>query len=304
MPSAEEILAARDSGAIPEDKGNEVTEEKKVVEAGAEPEEVDDEIIVKNRKTVRDEDEEATVPRGALEAEREKRRKYTDEVEGMRKALEDVRRQNADLAQAVLRSQQPPPPAPEPEKPPDFDWDNPVTTVEQRIEAALQKERVRAADENRQRQIAWQAQREEREKKAAVEKHGQSAYDEAFGALRDLRVNNDPLFGVAFNKIMQAQDQAEALIQWGKERKAQAEVNGDFVGWKQRYREQVRNEYLDELRNGTAREGHNLDLDEDEELPRRRPRMPSDLSSAPSVGSRSGPTWDGPASIKDILGKR
>jgi hypothetical protein len=88
-------------------------------------------------------------------------------------------------------------------------------------------------------------------------------------------------------------------VKWNAQRKARAEIGDDPEAYKAR----IRAEYLEELRNGTA-QTNGRDLLEDEPPPfRRPPRMPSDLSSARNVGSRSGPAFSEP-SIKDILANR
>jgi hypothetical protein len=285
-PSAEDILKARDSGATPEP-------EEKEPRTSVEPDGGDDEpeVIRQSRKTVSDDDadddEGATVPRGALEAEREKRRKYTDEVADVRKALADVQRQNAEMAQALLRQQQP---QPQPQPPPEFDWDNPHQTIDQRVEQRITQERQIIAAE-------FQRQREELQSNIAISHHGEDVVKAAYQALAEAR-DSDPNWGQDYTRIMRSPNQYEAMVAWHKQRSALKEVGSDLEAYKAR----IRAEYLEELRNGNG-QTNGRDLVEEDELPVRRPRMPSDLSTARSVGSRSGPAFVEP-SIKDILANR
>jgi hypothetical protein len=86
------------------------------------------------------------------------------------------------------------------------------------------------------------------------------------------------------------------MVQWHKQRSVLQEIGPDPEAYKQK----IRAEYLEELRTGRV-------MDEPRaETPRERPAtvMPSNLSGARSVGSRTGPTWSGPSSIRDILASR
>jgi hypothetical protein len=94
---------------------------------------------------------------------------------------------------------------------------------------------------------------------------------------------------------MRSPDQYEAMVQWHKQRSALQEVGSDLDA----YKAKIRAEYLEELRHGKPT------LDEPRETARSPGSvMPSNLSAARSVGSRNGPAWGGPTSIKDIFANR
>jgi hypothetical protein len=283
MPSAEEILNARDSGAVPvaeetEDQPRVQTDEHEEILTDGPPMGGDRE----DPDSGSDEDGKR-VPLKALHAEREKSKRYTEEVV-------DLRRQIAELTQAVLQPKPPPPPPAEPPKPPDFDWDNPIGTVDQRVQAAVEQ---RIAQERGAIAAEFQRQREAVQSQFAITRHGKETVEEAYAALASAR-GTDPQWASDYRRIMQSPDQYEAMVAWHKQRKALNEVGSDLEG----YKNKIRAEYLEELRNGRTV------VDERETPPRRASVMPSSLSGARSVGSRTGPAWEGPPSIQDILSNR
>ena len=136
MPSAEEILKARDaepvapkSRKIPVDYSEDKpAPDREPGEAPAPRREPGDDRI-RHKDDDDDDDDRGPVPYQALKAERQKAKRYTEEVA-------DLRRQLSDLTNAVLQQRQQPPQQPQqPEAPPEFDWDNPHLTIDQRIEA-------------------------------------------------------------------------------------------------------------------------------------------------------------------------
>lgn len=289
MPSVEEIFAARDNASASDPA---VTEEPKrdlqTDEQEQEPkfdgkEEPELKFPAPGQRDSSSDESEGTVPRGALEAEREKRRKYTDEVADTRRILAEVQRQNAELVQALARQPQPPQ---QPQKPPEFDWDNPLGHVQHVVQQALAEERQRTW-------AAMQAQRERTEQAAAVQRHGQETMKAAWDSLVSAR-ETDPMWEHDYRRIMTAPDQYEALAQWHKRRAFEQRVGPDFDAFVER----IKAERDEELRSGGAISAPRRDA------PSRPVAMPTDLSSARSVGSRSGPVWEGPRSIQDILNNR
>lgn len=274
MPSAEEILRARDEGVpAPEEKERIPVDESELVPKH--PAEAEAELPSRKGEEPQAETESDTkVPVAALHEAREKTRRYTEEVT-------DLRRQLAELTSLIQQQQQKPPPEPQAE--PEFDWDNPRRDFRKELTQAIQQERAAIAQE-------FQRQREAVQSQFAIQRHGQEVVEEAYAALEAGR-GTDPEWGSDYAKIMRSPDQYEALVQWHKKRKTLTEVGNDPEAFKAK----IRAEYLEELRNGKA-------LPEGQPIERRQPTvMPSNLSNARSVGSRSGPAWQGPLSIKDIL---
>jgi hypothetical protein len=295
MPSAEEILNARDSDAAPAEEPSRIQTDYPEQKPSHDRDEGDEPAPRREpgepRESESDGDDKHQVPLKALHAEREKSKRYTEEVV-------DLRRQIADLTSAVLtqRQQQPQPPQPqpqpEPQKPVEFDWDNPVGTIdqraEQRIEARIAQERAAIAAE-------FQRQREAVQSQFAMTRHGEETVKGAYAALAEAR-DSDPQWAMDYRRIMSSPDQYEAMVQWHKQRTALQEVGSDLEA----YKAKVRAEYLQELRNGRVTD------DEPRETAARTGGtvMPSNLSSAKSVGSRNGVAWQGPTPLKDIFANR
>jgi hypothetical protein len=300
MPSAEEILKARDepvaksAPSIPVD----YPEEKHPSEQGESPPRREPgEPSPKRQEPPGDDDDghgpddsgdddKGPVPYQALKAERqkaqEKTKRYTEEVV-------DLRKQIAELTSAVIAQRQQPqqPQAPKPE--PEFDWDNPLATVDQRFESRISQERAAI-------QAEFQRQREAMQSQFAMTRHGEETVKAAYGALQAAR-ETDPNWLSDYQRIMRSPDQYEAMVQWHKQRSALQEVGSDLDA----YKAKIRAEYLEELRTGRVTD------DISAEPPReKRPAtvMPSNLSGARSVSSRNGAAWSGPPSIKDLLGNR
>jgi hypothetical protein len=303
MPSAEEILKARDEGAP-------VAEEKIAVDYPEEkhPSEQDKSVSVrepgrlpfaaqepspKRQEPPGDDpddgdDDKGPVPYQALKAERQKAKRYTEEVT-------DLRRQLAELTSAVLKQREVPPPQ-QPQAPPEFDWDNPLGTVDQRLEARITQERAAIQSE-------FQRQREAMQSQFAITRHGEDVVKGAYEALQAAR-ETDPQWMNDYQRIMRSPDQYEAMVQWHKQKTALQEVGSDLEAYKAR----IKAEYLEELRTGRVTDEIGAEAPRQAKPATDRLHsgspMPSNLSSARNVGSRNGAAWSGPASIKDILGNR
>jgi methylphosphotriester-DNA--protein-cysteine methyltransferase len=290
MPSAEEILQARDAEGVPADEPSKI--ETDYPEQKPSHDRDDGEEPAPRREPGEprpepDSDDASSkmVPQQALHAEREKSKRYTEEVR-------DLHQKIAELTSIVQRAQQPPPPQPEPQKPPEFDWDNPVGTVDQRIQTQVEQ---RIAQERAAIAAEFQRQREELQSNIAITRHGEEVVKSAYAALAEAR-ETDPQWGTDYQRIMRSPNQYEAMVAWHKERQFKAEVGPDPEAYKAR----IRAEYLQELRNGKVTD------DEPREAAARSAGtvMPSNLSSARSVGSRNGVAWQGPTPLKDIFANR
>jgi hypothetical protein len=289
MPSAEDILRARDSEDVSAPEREEPSriptdypEQKPSHDEGEGEESKPRREVGDPRPEPESDDGEDTkqVPLKALHAEREKSKRYTEEVV-------DLRRQIAELTQAVLAPKPQPQPQPEPQKSPEFDWDKPIETIHQQIESRITQERQAIAAE-------FQRQREAVQSQFAITRHGEEAVKSAYAALAEAR-ETDPQWAMDYRRIMTSPDQYEAMVQWHKQRSALQEVGSDLDA----YKAKIRAEYLEELRHGKPT------LDEPREAARSPGSvMPSNLSAARSVGSRNGPAWQGPTSIKDIFANR
>jgi len=301
MPSVEEIFAARDGATTPAPEPVANEEQKPDLQfdysedEGAEQKLAERESNLKFPAPGQREDSEGENKQVPIAALHEARRKYTDEVADVRKQNTELLKQLASLTEAVTRNQQHPQSQEKP-KPPEFDWDNPLLTVDQRIEMRIAAERERFEQALAQERQARVAEREKIETIGAIQRHGEQLVSEAYRAFAEARAT-DPSWQSTYQAIQAAPDQYEALIQWHKRNKALAAVGFDLEA----YNERVRAQHLEELRSGNVTPMRRSEAPLPEE---RRVAMPTDLSGARSVGSRSGPVWDGPPSLKDILTNR
>jgi hypothetical protein len=287
MPSAEEILNARDSDSpapqetpIPVDYAEQRPRPERD-EADKPPlQREPDEREPDDDDSDEAESERGPVPYQALKAERQKSKRYTEEVV-------DLRRQIADLTSAVLQQRQQAPQAP-PQPPPEFDWDNPLGTVDQRLESRINQERGAI-------QAEFQRQREAMQSQFAITRHGEDTVKSAYQALATAR-ESDPQWAIDYQRIMRSPDQYEAMVQWHKQKTALNEVGSDLEA----YKAKIRAEYLDELRNGRVTDEPSAATTRD----RPATAMPSNLSTARNVGSRNGAAWSGPTPLKDIFADR
>jgi len=293
MPSAEEILNNRNAGNEPDDTpvaerperiatDYPETTPKPDRDAGLRPDAKEPEPAAEPEDDGDEQDDGRRVPLKALHAEREKSKRYTEEVRDLHAKIET-------LTNLVAQSRQQPPQSaapPTPEPTPDFDWDNPALTIDQRVELKLANERKVIGAE-------FQRQREALQSSMAMQRHGPEVVKEAYVALADAR-ERDPQFAATYQQIMTSPDQYEALVQWHKRRKTVEEIGDDLDAYKAR----IRAEYLEELRSGKVMD------DEPAAKPSGRPAMPSNLSAARSVGSRNGAVWSGPTPLKDIFANR
>lgn len=215
------------------------------------------------------------VPHEALHAEKQKVKRYTEQVaEFERKQAERDAAWERRLEQilgAVKPAQQQEQP-----KAPDF-WEDPNAFV---------RAPVTALQEQLQQQI--QEVREHFSKSSAIREHGadvvKAAEEAVNAALSQLPPEHQAQMRAARAKDL---DPYSEMVTWHKKRQAAAEVGDDPAA----YRERLKAEILAEMQGNP---------------PANTPAaqstaMPSNLAGARNVGSRSGPAWSGPQSLNDIF---
>lgn len=216
---------------------------------------------------------QTTVPVAALKKEREKVKRYTEEVLDLRKRIDDIPNQfqgmvQQAIAQALQQQQPQPQPQAQPQQAPDF-WENPEAAVQHLVQQAIAPvvQTVTYATEQ-------QSQRE------AVRAHGEETVKSAYQAMAE-RIQSDPVAQVEYQRIMASGDPWGNLVQWYSKQPDVLE---------KRIREQVLKEIQEQ--------GH-LPVPPQ---PAAAPAvMPSDMASARSAASRSGPAYGGPPTLRDIF---
>lgn len=211
------------------------------------------------------------VPHEALHAEKQKVKRYTEQVADFEKKLSEQNTAWEQRFEKLIATMQPQ--KPQEEKPaPDF-WESPDDYLSHKlgpVQAEIQK------------------QRENFSLVMANEKHGEDAVKAAYEALAaDMRTN--PASQEAYRSIMQSQHPYGALVDWHKKRQVQAEIGNDPAA----YREKLKAEILAEIQG---------EAEKPQPAPQATPPvMPSNLAGARNVGNRSGPAWSGPQSLTDIF---
>lgn len=212
------------------------------------------------------------VPQQALHAEKQKVKRYTEQVASFEAS-------NAELRQAIARletklSEQVKPK--EPEKPAPQFWDDPeaflqhsISPVQQKIEQELAETRFILS------------------RNVAITAHGEDTVTAAEQALEQALSSGQMDANAVREQLKQSRDPVGDVVRWHKNSPAMKE---------QELREQIRAEVLAEIQGGTQQQSAPAQ--------QAAPVMPSNLAGARNVGTRSGPAWSGPTPLTDIFDRR
>jgi hypothetical protein len=208
------------------------------------------------------------VPHEALHAEKQKVKRYTDEVTEFRRSNEALQRQVSELLQRVPVPKQEQPPAP------DF-YDSPAEATRHAV--APQFEQFNQT-------LLANAQL------IAGIKYGDDKVSEAEEAFIQA-VQAKSLDPADYQKVVNSPNRYAAAVQWHQRQQAQAEIGPDPVA----YRAKIEAEIL-------AKHGITAG-EQPAAVTQQAPAavMPSNLATARNVGARSGPTWSGPTPLGDIF---
>jgi hypothetical protein len=214
------------------------------------------------------------VPHQALHAERQKVRRYTEEVADFRKALAETNaafeRRMGQLVDAISPRQGPPPP-------PDF-FDNPEAATRHSVVQTVSPEFERI---NQALHSFARDQAIDRFEEAKV-----NDAEQAFlGALRAGQL--DP---ADYRRVVGSPNRYAEAVRWHHRQSARAEIGDDPSAYKARLEASLREQILAELGGAGAQRFAQL--------------APSNLAGARNVGGRSGPAWGGPATLNDIFDRR
>ncbi len=215
------------------------------------------------------------VPHEALHAEKQKVKRYTEEVADFRKQLTESNaaweRRMAELVKAVTPKQEAAPT-------PDF-FEDPAAATRHQVQqfATPQFEQIN--------QQLLAIARDNAETRFTPETVNEA--EQAFiSAMQSQKL--DP---ADYQKVVTSPNRYAAAVQWHKRQLAQAEIGDDPAA----FRAKVEAEILAK---------HGITPGETPAAPAARaPAMPSNLAGARNVGARSGPAWSGPSSIDDIFSR-
>lgn len=211
-------------------------------------------------------DSQKQVPLAALQAERAKAKRYTEQVASFEEKLQEQDRNWKLRFDALADAIRPPP------NKPDF-WENPEAAIEARL-----KESLGPVDQ------ALARQRQEFSEMQAVATHGEDLVNAAYQAIAGLKSSNPQAFAADYQRIISSPHPYGALVQWHKQQQVLSEIGTDPAA----YKEKLKKEVLAELNAGKP--------------PGRT--MPSNFAAARNAGNRSGPEWAGPQSIADIFARQ
>lgn len=215
------------------------------------------------------------VPHEALHAEKQKVKRYTEEVADFRRSNEALQRQVSELLQRV--------PVPKVEQPqaPDF-FENPEAATRHAVQSHVSPEFDRISQT-----LMANAQL------IAGIKYGDDKVTQAEQAFISA-MQTGKLDQGDYQKVVTSPNRYAAAVQWHQRQLAQAEIGDDPAAYRAKLEAELREKITAELNGGTQQQAQQQPA----------PLMPSNLAGARNVGSRSGPAWSGPASLQDIFDRR
>lgn len=214
------------------------------------------------------------VPVQALDAQRAKVKRYTEQVADFERQLKERDERHDKRFNELIATLRTQPAQPqEPAKEPDF-FENPDEYLRHKI-APLHEQ--------------LQRQSEGFSRTLAVREHGAETVKGAYAEMEKRIASGDPAATANYQTIMRSDDPWDNLVQWHKRESAIAEIGQDPNA----YREKLKAEVLAELQqqNGQPQGGSPASV------------MPSNFAGARNVGTRSGPAWGGPKPLNDILSR-
>jgi hypothetical protein len=220
-------------------------------------------------------------PIAALQDERQKVRSYKEELakstttlEETRRALEESRRFNAELAQRLQPKQ-------EPQQPPDF-FENPQAATQHELQRS-----VSPAFEQINQTIQAIA------RDAAISRFDEAKVNEAEQAFLEA-MQSRRLDPSDYQRVASSPNRYAAAVQWHQRQQARAEVGDDPAAFKARVEAEIREKVLAEINGGNGQQ---------QTQQRSAPVTPSNLAGARNVGARTGPAWSGPKALDDIFAR-
>lgn len=215
------------------------------------------------------------VPVAALQAERAKVKRYTEQVASFEQTLKERdaawERRLAQLTEAIKPKQEPPA-AP--------DWfENPTEAMRHQL-----TQQVSPAFEQFGMQIQAIA------KDNAITRFTEEKVNEAEQAFLTAAKSGriDP---ADYQRVLGSPNRYAAAVQWHQRQQAQAEIGDDPAAYKERLKAELRKELEAELNGGNGQQ----------QTQQRPAVMPSNFAAARNVGSRTGPAWSGPQPVDSIF---
>jgi hypothetical protein len=214
------------------------------------------------------------VPRAALEDERQKRRKYTEELADVRRQFGEFQSQFSGFMQAFQAQQRPPQPQ-APVQAPDF-----FEAPDQYLAHQLQPVQQQVAEQN-----------ERVSRLLAIDKFGAETVNAAYAGIAQ-RINSGDR-GAAFElqRIMSEDHPYAALVTWHKQQAALSEIGSD----PEAYKAKLRAEWEAEMQAGGSQPSPQPSQGGQPQA------LPSSFTQARNAGPRTAPQWAGPQPLSAIM---
>jgi len=218
-----------------------------------------------------------TVPHEALHAEKQKVKRYTEEVSSLRQEIAD---RDAAWERRIAQLLEAQKPKQEPQQKPDW-FENPEAATQHAVRETLtpQLDQVTST-------LMATAQM------VAGIKYGDDKVAEAEQAFINA-MRSQKLDPADYQKVANSPNRYAAAVQWHQRQLAQAEIGDDPAAYKAKLEAEVREKVLAELQQGDG-----------QQTQQRQATMPSNFATARNVGSRAGPAWAGPAPLQDIFNRQ
>ncbi len=214
------------------------------------------------------------VPQQALHAEKQKVKRYTEQVSDFQRQLSETNaaweRRMAQLVEAVKPKQEAAPA-------PDF-FEDPAAATRHQLQQTVSPQ----FEQINQQLLAIARDNAETRFTPEVVNEAEQAFISA--------MQSQKLDPADYQKVVSSPNRYAAAVQWFKREQAKAEVGDDVTA----FRAKVEAEIL-------AKHGINPEGQQPAAQQQRAPVMPSNLAGARNVGARSGPAWAGPTPINDIF---
>lgn len=215
------------------------------------------------------------VPHEALHAEKQKTKRYTEEVSSLRQEIADRDSAWERRIAALMEAQKP---KPEPQQKPDW-FENPDAAAQHTMQQTVNP-----------RFDAVNRVLMENAKLVAGLKYGDDKIEAADKAFMDA-VQTGKIDPADYQRVTTAPNIFAAAVQWHQRQQAQAEIGDDPAAYRARLEAEIREKLTAELQQG------------EQQTQQRQPVMPSNIAGARNVGSRTGPAWSGPPSLQDIFAR-
>lgn len=227
--------------------------------------------------------------RKALDEERGKRRRYKEELAGVRDELASMRRELMQSLQSAQQQRQPQTP---PLPPPDWFVD-PDAAFHARLRGEVEPLQRTFDQQVQGIRQETQATRHDVSRMVAEQAFGSERVDGAYGAFQEFERSNPQAAAFEAQRILAAKHPWGELVQWHKRQAVLQEVGEDTAAYRERVRQEVLSEFQQQQQPAPAGNGA---------APQTQARvMPGNFAQGRNAGQRSTPQWSGPKPLSEIF---